>query len=495
MDMECKKCGTPVVDGATYCRNCGARVDGKIPCPVCKKLNDDINAYCIYCGTRIDGKTVCTSCGTAHKGVFCPACGKPSAAVQTAQTNQTAQINQTVAHKTSQQKPQTGERNGIAVAKKVLDITSGGVAMLGVLFALIFVFFIGIASVAPGEISEDGNGIFYYFGEYYKELKNTDYSSGMTDWFAALTQRQGLFFGVTATVVSVGVLASVVTFAILATVTYVRNWLGYTQKKADKWAIACIISFFIGSALFVAIHNIDVSGSAFSFLGYSASIGANSATQIGIFLCAFALASYVGCRAVVMGFEKKKQMLAKDNILRMVFALVGVTAASVVFGIAKNTGFTLEISGDGEDAYVRMSFSLINMMAAVMFGSMGGNYDGYREASVRVEVTTILNWAAQVLVLAVIVLTAIILFKNLRALHSENDKPCVSLSVFTFALSVLTLVLFIVSWICFRSAMQLAEFEGKYSTNFASVICLVLFSGAQMAVAIVKKSLQKGKNV
>ena len=68
--MNCKQCGAPAVEGATYCGYCGARVDGKKSCHACGKLNDERFAFCIYCGTRIDGKTACKNCGTAHDGAF-----------------------------------------------------------------------------------------------------------------------------------------------------------------------------------------------------------------------------------------------------------------------------------------------------------------------------------------------------------------------------------------------------------------------------------------
>ena len=48
--MECKKCGQIVVDGASFCSNCGERVDGKKPCKACGKPNDENFSFCVYCG-------------------------------------------------------------------------------------------------------------------------------------------------------------------------------------------------------------------------------------------------------------------------------------------------------------------------------------------------------------------------------------------------------------------------------------------------------------
>lgn len=77
--MECKKCGTPAIEGASFCANCGARVDGKKACEACGQFNDENNVYCVYCGTRMDGKTACETCGAVYEGNFCPACGHAKA--------------------------------------------------------------------------------------------------------------------------------------------------------------------------------------------------------------------------------------------------------------------------------------------------------------------------------------------------------------------------------------------------------------------------------
>ena len=161
--MECRKCGTPAVEGAAYCSNCGARLDGKKPCKACGKLNDESFAYCVYCGTRIDGKKVCSSCGNAYEGNFCPVCGQ-------ADLNKSQNGNASV---------RTEGKSVFGTVRKIFDIVGGGAGMLAVAFALIFVFFIGVVD-RNGTNGDEAMGIFYYFGDFFKEVKELDLSGEST---------------------------------------------------------------------------------------------------------------------------------------------------------------------------------------------------------------------------------------------------------------------------------------------------------------------------
>ena len=83
MLMECLKCGAVVADeGAVYCCECGARLDGKKACPECGQFIDEKYTFCVFCGARVDGKSKCTNCNAYHEGAFCPDCGESLTAVK-----------------------------------------------------------------------------------------------------------------------------------------------------------------------------------------------------------------------------------------------------------------------------------------------------------------------------------------------------------------------------------------------------------------------------
>lgn len=51
--MKCPKCGFDNVDEATYCINCGSRIDGNILCPKCSEVISPDSDVCPKCGKKI----------------------------------------------------------------------------------------------------------------------------------------------------------------------------------------------------------------------------------------------------------------------------------------------------------------------------------------------------------------------------------------------------------------------------------------------------------
>ena len=224
--MNCKKCGMPTVEGATFCGYCGERVDGKKPCEACGQLNDESFAFCCYCGARIDGKTACKNCGTVYEGSFCPACGN--------------------AKKTASVKAKSGKAKRGRFGK-ICEIIGGGLMMAGVLLSLIFVFFIGL------ELAGEKTTIFTFFGEYYKEMKASglgDVGETTSKWWVDLFENQITLYGVVGTVISSVTLLSVVAFSTVAIVKYVLSWVRKTENTANGWALASVVSYLVGAVLF-----------------------------------------------------------------------------------------------------------------------------------------------------------------------------------------------------------------------------------------------------
>ena len=55
--MKCSKCGFENLDEANFCIKCGARIDGKIPCPKCGEYIPNDAANCPNCGKAIPHKS------------------------------------------------------------------------------------------------------------------------------------------------------------------------------------------------------------------------------------------------------------------------------------------------------------------------------------------------------------------------------------------------------------------------------------------------------
>lgn len=56
MSMNCPKCGFENLDEASFCIKCGARIDGKIPCPKCGEYISNDEVKCPHCGKLIPHK-------------------------------------------------------------------------------------------------------------------------------------------------------------------------------------------------------------------------------------------------------------------------------------------------------------------------------------------------------------------------------------------------------------------------------------------------------
>lgn len=89
--MNCKKCGSPVNDGAKFCRECGSEIvfetealEGNT-CPECGNLLEENALFCNNCGHKLSEEYVqtdignrCPHCNSPLKdgALFCGECGK-----------------------------------------------------------------------------------------------------------------------------------------------------------------------------------------------------------------------------------------------------------------------------------------------------------------------------------------------------------------------------------------------------------------------------------
>ena len=339
--MNCKKCGMPTVEGGTYCGYCGARVDGKKACHACGQLNEEHFSFCVGCGTRIDGKTACPNCGTAFEGSFCPTCG--------------------AANKGKPVNNQT-KREGRFSLSSVMEKVGGASMILGVLFSLIFVFFIGLVESLDG-VRGEKVGLFTFFGEYYKEMKTeeiTEVVEATSKWWGNLIEEQTTLYGVFGTIISAATLLCVVGFATVAIVKYILSFVNKTKDDSKGWALACIASYLIGAVLFYAHIRMQMSIYAD---GESSEgiVNFNGATVVGL---VFALV-FLGLGIIGKLIAKGKTSWTGGKCVATVCALVGVLFAGAMVAAAQFSAFSFELFANGASINLTAGYGIFNIAADI----------------------------------------------------------------------------------------------------------------------------------
>ncbi len=475
--MECKHCGKPIVDGATFCGYCGKRVDGKRPCSACGYLNAEDYAFCVSCGKRIDGKTECPNCGTVYEGNFCPTCGqgvkKPKAAPMSA-TNGSSKMK----------------------LNKLFDIISGAAMMLGVLLALVFVCLIGIKEtvLVSGDKVSHNSGLFYFFGNYYKDLNEVDFAdSGMTGWFADICEGMGTVAGIFGTLISAAIIIAVVTFAVIAIVKYIRSWTGKTENKSFGAALGCMISFIVGAVVFYA-YNYDHGDLSATM---DAKMTFNGATLVALILIGVCIAIGVAMRLVSAG----KTPWIKRNLGKTVCSLVGVLLVSVLVILAQNVGFGFSAEIGGEKATGKGGFMIANFGINVGFGALfnDSSIEGYARLTVLLNTMNVYNVIAQILFFAFLVFVAFSLYASLKNLDG-NKKSGLLWAIFSVATAAVLFVFTLLAegqlGLIYKHMVENLSgiaTEINYHSHVGIGIATIVISVLTLACAIVRSCFVKEK--
>ena len=328
--MVCKKCGLETTaDGAVYCAACGARLDGKIQCRTCGQFNDGTNAFCVYCGTRIDGKTVCAVCGELVEGAFCAKCGNAVGKVVKTE-KKSVETAQSVTDKQS-------------LWDKIFGLTSGGIALLGAVFALIFVFLIGFVAkttVVGNSVSsaEESMNIYYFFGKAYKDLADFNTSVAAMQCEDYLVSN-AYIYTIICTVLAAVTIGCVVGFMIPAVISYVKYATGKTEKVSSKWALLTMLSF-LGGVVALSAQNYTNVKTVLNGTTESLTVRVSGATIAGVVLCIVFTALWLGAKLASYGGEWKNKAFIK----KAVCVLISVGLLSALFGIWQALTLGIDIS-------------------------------------------------------------------------------------------------------------------------------------------------------
>ncbi|MBQ7923970.1 MAG: hypothetical protein IJ329_01535 [Clostridia bacterium] len=275
---------------------------------------------------------------------------------------------------------------------------------------------------------------------------------------------------------------------------YVRGLLGYTQKKAEGWAVATMLSYLVGAAAFIGLHNVSLQ----SGMEMSKVIAPSGATKAGICFCVIFLGGHFLCRFIADVCDKKKHLFTKGFVLKATFAVIGAGFAAVVFAVVKNAGFTLKVLESNALMETVMSFPASNVEITTIFGVLGGEISNYSKISETVYMACTWNTVAEAALLATLVSAAFALGANLRLISGKKSVGAMIASATCLAFSVLLLVASVSSWGQVETAFGYLE-TTNVDSNFAKEICAVVFSAFLLTVSIVtafikKRALPQEKN-
>ncbi len=449
--MNCKNCGVEVAENATFCGQCGTRLDGKTICNGCNSAVDEAFLYCPYCGVDLrlnDGK------------------------------------------KAAKYRALKAEKRR-ARWKKILPITDkvGNFAgVLGALVAVVFVFLIGVTLEMLG--IEETENIYYFFSDVFKDIKEFQVIDPL---FKGQSETALYAYGVFGIFVAVSSMVSVVTFGIFAVVTLVAGYVGKTQKNATKWSILAMLAYLIGTAAFYSLEIVMVGEETLTEL--------NDVTVVGVVLCSIMLGLTCLCKIVARG----KKNLSQPAIIRYVFALGLIAFASVVFCLLKNSAFIFELKViiQGRKFAEQAGTSFLPFTGTFIVGfdsSLSVFYDTPNNGFFLGAIMSMADSAHTKMIIYAIIVHAVTIaglvfaglgiYKSLRNVSEDKSSSTLVYWSVSLACAVLALVFAILYGTTLSGHIEeLIEFFVEYTTQNASTLpytleCAVSY-GRYIAIAIV----------
>lgn len=352
--MECKYCKTLNADDATYCKNCGKRLDGKKNCPACGAFIEEDSVYCNVCGARVDGKVVCKNCGTVHDGTYCPQCG-----------GKTVQADL----KTKKRADAVSEKSKDKTIN-ILNYISLACGITLAALSVIFVCLIGVKLSGAEGLTEAENttiGIFDYFGKEFQDIKDVLDAGGTA---ISSAYKAALYLPAITGLVSLVVsLAGTVGFAITAAVKCIINIVKKNNKNATLWVLLAFGFYMFGVSMIMSINAANISSSP---TGVDAGAYFNEATIAGIVLCTVMVAGALGCDTAVY-FMSGKITFAK--IIERVLSVLVVVGAVITVAMLSSSVSTLRYVMNSGDYVVKFNIGMGLPGMFVAFLLLNG-YDG-----------------------------------------------------------------------------------------------------------------------
>ena len=302
--MNCKKCGLPVVNGAVFCSNCGARVDGNKVCPSCKNTIPDSSIFCACCGARVDGKTICSNCGKEIVGDFCSYCGT------------SANINVKTVYQNKK--------------SFILNLISSICLIVAMIALFGFSFSFGTRVISLDEIGISSNGFLYYLFDCYSGFKNATFKT---------------IFPFVLTTISICVhLVTVIISIIYSSVAFYKNYKDKNFSLALPFSlslstfvmvmISLILTFNLPSGNAQYLDDILISGY------YSLNGGVIAGLIISLILGVLSF--------VLKAIDQGKSFISPSSISVKLITLISIIFALITLFISVQKNFSLFVQDEDE---------------------------------------------------------------------------------------------------------------------------------------------------
>lgn len=438
-EMNCGFCGEENSDGARFCKKCGRRIDGKKACPKCGVLTDENSVYCENCGARLDGKKVCEKCGTAFDGNFCPSCGAGATAPKRSAG--------------ARQKAAPAPDGNESALSRILGWVSGGLAMAAVLFALIFVFLLGVTFVTkevgtPAVKSPEIKHTFAYFTQAFDVFKSVKNGfSDIYEGYRGLVCGPAVVLAVFQMIVAAATLITVITFSIVAIMRFVKKAIGSKSKDCFPAALGAVISLAAGAGALLLFNY----GKETGLDGYDV-IRSSGATIAGIALSA----SCIGIAAILKLVACGKKVLAPKNLLKAFLSLA--TAATAIVTMALVARMALKIENESFDATTKTYESAAYLFADIMALagrvsiSDAGSSIYYKDSLTYDRIKSLLTGSivtgtlSIILTFAALVLIGYTLYRAVKSFSGEKAGcSTVVIAIVGFVVALAAMILLIIS--------------------------------------------------
>ncbi len=472
--MKCFKCGLNVFeDGATFCPECGARLDGKISCPSCGQLLDATYTYCVFCGANIDEKGNCAS----------SACDT------------------TLAEKSGEMPPQ---ENG-KVWNTVFAWLCAGIGMVLVSLALAFVFMIGLQFNFAGnrlaiteaglEFNDESIKLFYYFSEAYKDITEI---KQMALFESKLPIIGAYIHSILGTIISVATIGCVIVFAVFAIVEFIKFLIIKTENNCGKWAVRAAIAYIAGSVSLYILNicqvNVDltvpISATVGEYLRAVMMIAFDKVTMVGIILCVVFLSIYalINYLKIGKGWKNKKTII--NFIFKALLAAFAIVAC--LFGMNAIVG-TKMITTSGWKQSIEFTLAQLPFSSFLVSSFEGTDPLFYEENLTQINVSYVFAVIQEVMALGVVVGALSAIATCILGTDCKT-KSMLVLSILTLFFAVGQLVAGIVSHTVMHNLYvdMMGQVNAVETTLILrGAIITVAFAGLQLLVAIVYSSVKK----
>jgi hypothetical protein len=524
--------------------------DDKVACKSCGQMNAKDATFCAFCGGRTDGQTVCSACGTVHEGKFCPNCGHAEGAAPAPQAAPApAPAAAPAAPVYAAPAPvapapvyaPVAAKAPMNTLQKILSIVGSAVLMLGVLFAFIALFGIGVDMTYESAMMEafgatdtmklEMSGLFYYFSDYKyaaygivtEEQKAIVEAAGGLSMYLSYMEYPGeMVTAITMTQIfgvgiSLATAALVISFAIPALINFIKCLTGKENNFA-KWGVLTIVMFFMGSGMLYALNVYAMEEVVNNVTAEAYHYGFNGITKTAIVLGCIGIGVFASTKL----FASWKSWLNVKGILRVSFAVVAVIALAFVFSGAKAAAvtvtesanemgmsasstetmsfFKMVISGDynyviisGTDPSTGQTISQV-MTDAEYEALMSAGFGSYGDVEYIGDTILIYGIFAHMMAIVVAVLSAVALGKAIKNVYSEQKSSNLGISI---VLLIFTAIYAVFAFMVQSQVTRLFEAQAGSSAaaiapilpevSITPIILAAVFAVINLGMAIAQK--------